>query len=69
MSKKYKPVRMPREAYDNFMRKKTDMERAIKELTGKNVRIPLTNIFKAVSKKQIFFGDGQIVKLVKRRRR
>lgn len=55
---KYKSVRMPFEAWENFKRRKEEMERELTRLKGgQKISIPLTNILVESSKRPIFFMD------------
>lgn len=62
---KYVAVRMPKEAYDNFVNKKRRMEGAVKKIIRKRVRIPLTKVFIAISENPITLPDDYVIKMVK----
>lgn len=60
--KKYVPVRMPLEAYKNYVKRQEKIERTIKKITKKTVRIPLTRIFEISSENPINLADKEVVK-------
>ena len=68
MTKKYVPVRMPLEAYNNIMLKKRKMEGVIKELTRNDIKVPLTTVWTMVSKNPLQLPDEYLIKKVKRKR-
>ena len=70
MTRKYKDVRMPLEAYKNFMVKKERMENVIKKITNKlKYKIPLTKVFIITSKTPITIHDENLINLVKKKKR
>ncbi len=64
---KYVNVRMPLDAYNNWVLKQKKMQLEIKDMTGKDRHIPLTNIFRMASKKPIYMEDRELTGLSKRR--
>lgn len=68
MVKKYVPVRFPIEAYQNLQRKKEKMEEAVRQITGKQQKIPLTKVLIAISKKPLTIQDDVLLKLIRKKR-
>ena len=68
MSIKYKPMRIPNVAYDNFLIKKRKMEYKIKDILGKDVRIPLTKVLIAISQNSVTIPDQDLLKLINKRK-
>jgi len=66
--RKYVPVRMPIEAYNNIIIKRNKMKSVVTELTGKQINIPLTTVWKMVAKNPLNLPDEYLVKKVKRKR-
>ena len=62
----YKSVRFPQEAYFNLIDKKLEMEKRLKELTGKRTNLPLTAVLKMVSSKGVFIRDEDLINLGRR---
>jgi len=48
MTKKYVFVRMPEETYNRYKNIKLNMENDVKNFLGRDVNIPMTNVFKAI---------------------
>lgn len=67
MVKKYILVRMPIEAYNDFKNKKKKMETRVKSWTGKNVSIPMTQVYKTIASNPSEIHENKIIRLVKRR--
>jgi hypothetical protein len=55
MRKRYKTIKLPLEAYLNFINKKAKMENTIKEVTKKPTNIKFTNFFRFISQKPTDF--------------
>jgi len=68
MSKGYKPIRFPLEAYRNLVDKQTRMEKMASELIGKPVKIPFTKIITIMSRNHLIIDDKSLIALVKRKR-
>jgi hypothetical protein len=68
MSKRYSPIRFPTEAYLNFQVKQKNMEQMVRQMTGKNVRIPMTQVIIAASEIPINVSDAYLNKFIKRRK-
>jgi len=66
--KKYKSVRFPIEAYNNFSEKKRKMEETARQLLGTNVDIPMTRIVMLASRTPLNLQDTTLVKITKKRR-
>lgn len=67
---KYIPIRMPREAYNNLLTKKLRMESIIKQITGKDMKVPFTRILKEMSSSPLNLQDEQVLRLgIKRRKK
>ena len=67
---KYVPIRMPREAYENLLIKRRKMEGIIKQITGKDMKVPFTKILNEMSSYPLNLQDDQVVRLgIKRRRK
>lgn len=66
-TKKYKIVRMPREAYDDLIRKKIQMENNLKNILGKKKNIPFTRVVRVVAKQPIYLDDFELSKMIKMR--
>ena len=69
MAGKYKPTRMPLEAYKNFIVRQKKMEEVAKEITGRIVKIPLTEIYRESSRTPIKISDKRIIKIITGRKR
>ena len=69
MTKKYVRLPIPMEAWKNLKQKQKTMADTFREVTGKNKRIPLSNIVLAISKKPFWFDNSEIIKLSKRGRK
>lgn len=67
--RKYVPVRMPLEAYKNYLKRQEKMEQVVKRITRKVVRIPLTKVFVVSSENPINLPDEYVLGLSKKRRR
>ena len=67
--RKYVPVRMPVEAYNNYLERQIKMEQVVKRITRKVVRIPLTKIFMVSSENPINLPDDYVLRLTKRRKK
>ena len=61
--KKYRPVRLPEEAYNNLIAKKIKMQNTIRSLTGKNIKVPLTNILIEMSRNPLELQDERLFKM------
>ena len=48
MAQKYKFVRMPRETYDLYKNVQCRMKQDLRKVTGKEIKLPMTKVFKAV---------------------
>lgn len=61
-------VRVDGETYANFKKKQKKMQEVYKALTGKQKRVPLTKVLKVSSMSPIYLSDGELVKVVKKRK-
>lgn len=73
MAKKYIFVRMPEDTYKLYQGIKINMEQDIKNKLGKDVKMPMTKVFKAVASPEINENYIQIdlkdlIKLARRRK-
>ena len=66
MSKGYKPIRFPMEAYRNLVDKQTKMEEIASKLLGKPTKIPFTNIITIMSRNPLVIDDKSLIALVNR---
>lgn len=69
MSKGYKPVRFPLDAYKNLVDKQTNMEKVASKLMGKKVTIPFTKIITIMSRNHLIIDDKSLIALVKKKQR
>lgn len=69
VKKKYVHVRMPEEAYKNYVRRQQRMESVVKQITKKKIAIPLTEVFKLSSEASINLPDDYLISVAKRRKR
>lgn len=63
MTRKYKVVRMPIEAYLKEKNKADEMSKRLQQLLKKSKRIPMTSYFKFRADKPIFIYDEELVNL------
>ena len=68
MAKQYKFVRMPRETYEKFANKKISMERDIKELTGKNIKLTMPKVFHLVANHPVEINFSTLVDTAKKKK-
>jgi hypothetical protein len=68
MVSKYKKYAMPFEAWKNFKDKQIKMQETFKNVTGKERRIPLTQIIIASSKKPLWFDNDEVISFGKHKR-
>lgn len=68
MAKKYVPVRMPLEAYNNVILKRKKMVDAVKQISNKKINIPLTTVWKMISENPMHLPDEYLIKKVKKKR-
>lgn len=66
MVKKYKMVRMPMSAFNKFNDMKFSVEKDLKKVTGKPVRLPLTQIFNMVANENENWVQFDLKKLSRR---
>jgi hypothetical protein len=52
---KYKSMRIPDEFYEDIKKKKENLQRDYKKITGIDVDIPMTNILIELGKKEVFY--------------
>jgi len=67
--RKYKAVRMPIEAYNNYVKRQERMEKVIKKITKKQISIPLTKVFMISSETNINLPDDYLIHSVKKGRK
>ena len=68
MTKTYIPVRFPKEAYENLQKKRKRMEEVVKQITGRNERIPLTKVLIAISKTPLTLHNEILLKLIRKKK-
>lgn len=68
MSKGYKPIRFPLEAYKNLVDKQVKMEEIASKLIGKKINIPLTRIIMIMSRNPLVIDDKSLIALVKKKK-
>lgn len=66
---RYIPVRMPVEAYKNYVQRQARMESVIRKITKKNISIPLTKVFVISSEIPINLPDEYLLGATKKRRK
>jgi len=69
MVKKYIIYRVPIEADKGFKEKKKRIEKNIKVWTGKTVNVPMTKILTAVANNPVELGEGQVIRLIKKKKK
>ena len=69
MSKTYKPIRFPLEAYNNLLKKQINMEKVASEIMGKQIKIPFTKIITIMSRNNLVIDDKSLIALVKKKKR
>lgn len=69
MVKRYQRFYLPMEAYNNFKIKQKKMNAELKNIFGKEKKVPLTRIILAASKKTLFFDDGELARISSRRKK
>ena len=68
-AKRYVAVRMPVEAYNNFVRRQQKIEKSVQRITNKIVKVPLTKVFMVSSQNEITLPDTHVLGLTKRKKR
>ena len=68
MSKNYKPIRFPIEAYNNLLDKQKKMSEEASRLLGKQIKIPFTKIITIMSRNPLFLDDKSLIALIKKRK-
>lgn len=67
---RYKPVKMPREAYDNYMRKIKAMEETLAKEGKKNIKIHFTDGVRFFSQRPVYLENQELVEyFLKKKRR
>jgi len=69
MAKKYKIVRMPSEAWDDFSKKRNAIEEVIRKETKKPDNIKLTDILRYFSQKKIYMYNDELLNFFVKRKR
>ena len=64
----YVAVRMPIEAYNNYVKRQEKMEGVIKNITKKKINVPLTKVFTISSEAPINLPDEYLISVAKRRK-
>jgi hypothetical protein len=65
VKKKYKPVRIPIDVYEDAVNSQKKMNETATELTGKPTRIPLTKVFRIKMRAPIVLPDDLLKKLAR----
>lgn len=65
MAKKYVFVRMPAEVFNMFYGKKVRMEKDIKQITGKDIKMTMPKVFKLVGKNPVEIDKNILIKFAK----
>lgn len=68
MVKKYKLMRVPLEAVHGFKEKKEKMQRTIKGYTGKEVKIPMTQVMKFVATNPTEIHEQTLIKFARKKK-
>lgn len=66
--KKYKPIRVPIEAYNGLMNKKNIMQEMLKESLKKPIRFTMADTLRFVSSKKIFIYNDEILDFIKNKK-
>jgi hypothetical protein len=68
--RKYKPVRLPIEAYEGFKMKKDIMENMLRaELKKPKIKLSLADTMRFVANKKVYFNIDELVNIKKNKRR
>lgn len=67
MAMQYRKVNVPIIVIQNLKKKQIQMQQVVKDITGKDRRIPLTKVMVAVSQKPIYLMDHEIKLLTKKK--
>lgn len=67
--KKYKIMRIPISAYNNLQTKKQEMEKTIKDISGKERSVPMTRVIRVISAKKVYLSDAEVYKLGRKKKR
>ena len=65
MTKRYKVVRIPEDAFKELKSKQDKMNKVLSDMTAKPQNVPLTNIIRVVAKRPIVLEDKELVKMVR----
>jgi len=68
MVKKYKLMRVPVEAVKGLELKKSRMQKTIKQYTGKDVRVPMTQVMKFVAVNPTEIHEGALIKFAQKKK-
>jgi len=65
MAKKYVFVRMPAEVFNLFYGKKVRMEKDIKEITGKEIKLTMPKVFRLVGRNPVEIDKNVLIKFAR----
>lgn len=66
---KYVAVRMPKKAYEQYVKRKEKLESVATKLVRRPVRIPMTKVFAISAENPIQLPDWDLVGVIKKRRK
>ena len=66
--RKYKPVRIPIEAYNNLQNKKNIYQEILKQETKKNKRFTFADTLRFISGKKIFVYNDELINFMKNKK-
>lgn len=69
MAKKYVIIRMPRDTYNKFKRRKVNLSKALSKLKNKPIKIPMTKFFDFQASQESIYPEDFGFYLRKKRRR
>ena len=67
MAIKYKIVRMPLTAFNNFKLKQEKMKTVVAKITGKKLKVPLTKVFCIASENEIYIDDKNLIRRIRKK--
>jgi hypothetical protein len=65
---KYYKIKIPEYALNNLKQKQIKMQNTLKDITGKNKKIPMTKIITMISIKPLWIDDKELKNMSKWRR-
>lgn len=64
----YKMVKLPTIAWNNYSNKKREIEKDLRNILGKNVKVPLSRVITAHSFQPIYLDNHQIKQMRKNKK-